>query len=75
MKTPLHVKQKLRLVMSNKLREILDEMDVPLFRREQMNPGNLAWLNRNLAINNGDHPRLREALELVANLIKLQEDK
>lgn len=75
MKTPIHAKQKLRLVLSNKLREVLDEMDVPMFRREQMHPANLAWLNRNLAINNGDHPRLREALELVSNLIKLQEDE
>jgi len=36
-----------------------------------MTPQNLEWLRRNLAINNGEHPKLEEAMGIVKKLINL----
>lgn len=46
--------------MNPRLAEILNTMDVPLFRVTD-----LRWLGRNLAINNGDHPAFEEAMRLL----------
>lgn len=57
--------------MQKQLRGILATMDVPSFRTQFMSQHNLLWLQRNIAINNADHPQLDEALSLVKQLIKI----
>ena len=54
----------------NKLRQALQSMDVPSGRTTYFSQHNFRWLQRNLAINNADHPKLNEALALVKFLIK-----
>ena len=49
------------------LSELLRGMDIPALRRDPT-PRNLAWLGRNLAVNNGAHPDLGQALALVRAL-------
>jgi len=46
-----------------RLLEILAGMDVPSARVED-----IGWLLRNLAINNFDHPDLREAIAILRRL-------
>ncbi len=66
-----HERTILRKQLGRELRELLATMEVPPFRREQLNPQNLEWLRRNLAINNGDNPKLEEAMGIVKKLINL----
>lgn len=49
----------------DELEEITKTMDVPEFRRRKV-----AWLSRNMMIRNGDHPRFKEAKELITTLMK-----
>lgn len=58
--------------MQKQLRDILMTMEVPSFRTQYMSQHNLLWLQRNLAINNSDHPKLDEALGLLRNLIRIE---
>lgn len=53
------------LKLQEELQSILKTMDIPLFRLN-----NLHWLNRNIQINNGDHPDLKLAQQLIKNLLK-----
>ena len=46
------------------LRTFLDMMDVPETRKE-ITRANVAWLSRNLAIQNSDHPMFACASDLV----------
>jgi hypothetical protein len=46
------------------LQLILSTMNVPKNRK-----GDLRWLARNIAINNGDHPRLDDAKTLLRKLL------
>ncbi len=50
--------------MSDELSAILETMAVPVKRR-----ADLGWLKRNLAINNGGHPQLPRALEIIRALL------
>lgn len=52
------------------LRTLLAQFDVPEIRRETTRKANLLWLNRNLAINNGEHAMLETAMDLVKWLLK-----
>jgi len=52
--------------------EILNEMDVPDMRKDLNKIGNLRWLQRNLLIRNGNHPR---AVEVVETITKMARDK
>ena len=52
--------------------EILNEMDVPDMRKDLNKIGNLRWLQRNLLIRNGNHPR---AVEVVETIAKMARDK
>jgi len=52
--------------------EILNEMDVPETRKDLNKIGNLRWLQRNLLIRNGNHPR---AVEVVETITKMARDK
>ena len=47
-----------------KLHSILKTMDVPPLRFNDLH-----WLNRNIQINNGNHPDLKLALQLIKNLL------
>ncbi len=38
------------------LRTMLNQFDVPDMRKDTSRMRNLQWLNRNLSVNNGDHP-------------------
>jgi hypothetical protein len=51
------------------LESILEGMDVPLRRRE-ISKSNLRWLNRNIRIQNGDHPQIQGACDLIVLLLK-----
>ena len=52
--------------------EILNEMDIPDMRKDLNKIGNLRWLQRNLLIRNGNHPR---AVEVVETITKMARDK
>lgn len=47
------------------LKEILATMDIPKTR-----VSDLRWLKRNLHINNGEHPDIETALQLINQQIK-----
>ena len=47
------------------LRTMLEMMEVPDRRLDTSAPANIRWLNRNLRINNADHPLFETAKELV----------
>ena len=50
--------------------EILNEMDVPDMRKDLNKIGNLRWLQRNLLIRNGNHPRAVEVVEVIAKMAR-----
>ncbi len=52
------------------LKTILEQMNVPALRCDTSKASNLRWLNRNLAINNGQHPLFQTAAELTLWLLK-----
>ena len=52
--------------------EMLNEMDVPETRKNLNELANLRWLQRNLLIRNGNHPR---AVEVVETITKMARDK
>lgn len=49
------------------LADLIGTMDVPSSRRE-CKPEDLLWMQRNLAINNRDHPELANALQKINQL-------
>jgi hypothetical protein len=50
--------------------EILNEMDVPDMRKDLNKIGNLRWLQRNLLIRNGNHPKAVEVVEVIAKMAR-----
>ena len=58
------------LCFSSKLHEIFEGMDLPERRKDLNKISNLRWLQRNLLIRNGNHPRAEEALVFIEHLIK-----
>ena len=50
--------------------EILNEMDVPETRKNLNELANLRWLQRNLLIRNGNHPRAVEVVEFIAEMAR-----
>lgn len=52
------------------LRTLLQQMNVPQMRQDTTRFANIRWLNRNLRVNNGDHPMLDTAMSLVVWLLK-----
>ena len=52
------------------LATLLETMYVPAMRRDTTAMRNVRWLNRNLRIDNGSHPMIESALELVTFLMK-----
>ena len=51
------------------LESILEGMEVPL-RRRSVSKSNLRWLNRNIRIQNGDHPQIQDACDLIVQLLR-----
>jgi hypothetical protein len=49
----------------NLLTEVLSTMDIPAMRRDLNKESNIRWLQRNLAIDNNEHPRIGEAVMLL----------
>ena len=52
------------------LRTILQQMDIPALREDTTRHSNLQWINRNLRIQNADHPLFTTAAELTTWLLK-----
>ena len=50
--------------------EILNEMDVPEARKNLNELANLRWLQRNLLIRNGNHPKAVEVVEFIAEMAR-----
>ena len=51
------------------LHRILDSMNIPSFRTQQMNESNLLWLQRNIMIQNAEHPDIQRANEIIRQLL------
>lgn len=49
----------------DKLESILNTMDIPPFRKNDM-----GWLIRNITIRNNNHPQINEAIQLIKNINK-----
>jgi hypothetical protein len=54
---------------AERLNELLATMNIPQMRRDISSEANLRWLVRNIAINNGGNPNIKEALVLIERLI------
>jgi len=46
------------------------KLDVPLLRRDLDKPENVRWLSRNVWINNSKNPYAKEAMRLIARLLR-----
>ena len=55
------------------LTTILDDMEIPLMRRDVTQVSNLRWLMRNLRVKNGDRPLCATALEITKILLSWNE--
>jgi len=49
---------------------ILEEMDIPEFRKHLNRFGNLRWLSRNMLIRNTNHPKGLQAIRIVMKLMR-----
>jgi len=52
------------------LATLLGQMEVPTLRHDTTSFQNIKWLNRNLAIQNGNHPMFVTAAELTVWLLR-----
>jgi len=52
------------------LAEMLEQMDVPDFRKNVNKLANIRWLFRNLLIRNRNHPRVAEALVITKEIMR-----
>jgi hypothetical protein len=50
------------------LKEILGSMDVPQAKLN-LSDGDMRWLGRNIGVRNQEHPRFREAVRLLYDLL------
>jgi hypothetical protein len=50
--------------------EILKEMDLPETRKNLNELANLRWLQRNLLIRNGNHPKAVQVVEFIAEMAR-----
>ena len=51
------------------LHRAIDGMDLPSFRIQLMSDANLLWLQRNIQINNAEHPNINEAQILIKKIL------
>ena len=54
-----------------RLKTLLESMDIPETRRDITKPGNVRWLQRNLAIKNSNNTALREVYKLLRSVGKV----
>ena len=47
---------------------IIEDMDIPEMRKDLNKLGNLRWLQHNLMVRNGNHPRATEVLEMIVKM-------
>ena len=52
------------------LAEILEEMDVPAFRKNLDRLANVRWLFRNLLIRNRNHPKVMQAVVITKEIMR-----
>ena len=52
------------------LAEILEEMDVPDFRKNVDRLANIRWLFRNLLIRNRNHPKVMQAVGIAKEIMR-----
>jgi len=52
------------------LKEILKDFDLPTIRKTELNLVNLKWLARNIHFQNKEHPKFKEAIELIKKAIR-----
>ena len=52
------------------LKTLLETMEVPAMRMDTSKFSNIRWLNRNLRIENKNHPMLETAMEAVVFLLR-----
>ena len=50
------------------LSEMLDTMDIPKLRRDTTSKSNVAWLLRNLLVNNANNPHVHNAIKLLREM-------
>ena len=48
----------------------LGKLDVPLLRRDLDKTENVRWLSRNIWMNNSKNPHAKEAMRLIARLLR-----
>lgn len=56
-----------------RLDQILATMDIPAMRRDTGQISNLRWLNRNVGINNAQHPQFGELREILNRILAIGE--
>ena len=52
------------------LAEMLEEMDVPAFRKNVNRLANVRWLFRNLLIRNRNHPKVTQAIGITKEIMR-----
>ena len=52
------------------LAEMLEEMDVPAFRKNLDRLANVRWLFRNLLIRNRNHPKVMQAIGIAKEIMR-----
>jgi hypothetical protein len=52
---------------------LLKKMDVPFYRKENLDKNNLLWLQKNLNIKNSDNPKYKEVINIINRKIENKE--
>ena len=52
------------------LAEMLEQMDVPAFRKNLARLANVRWLFRNLLIRNRNHPKVMQAIGITKEIMR-----
>ena len=53
-----------------RLQTILRTMHLPTYRKSSLDKRGLLWLARNMGMQNGEHPKYSNAVELLKKLLK-----
>lgn len=55
--------------VKQRIKQILDTMDIPELRKDLNKDQNIQWLIRNIGIRNSKHPDINEVTALLCGLI------
>jgi hypothetical protein len=58
------------LFVSNRLADVLEDMNIPNMRKDISIESNVRWLMRNISIQNGSNPLITEAQSLLKQHLK-----